>query len=168
MKKVFLNFLIICCVFNAAKGQWVLQTSGTTNALRSVYFIDDNTGWTVGSNGTILKTSNGGTNWVNLSYLINVFLQGVRFVNQSTGWCVGDSGIIINTTNGGTNWYTQNSGTINELYSVFFINADTGWVVGNNNTILKTTTWVVTGCHKPEYQIQKYGQFFLLMLIQAG
>ena len=43
--------------------QWVQQTSGTTEMLNSVHFCNDNVGCTVGWDGTILKTTNGGTNW---------------------------------------------------------------------------------------------------------
>ena len=41
---------------------WQSQISGTTNPLHSVYFINEDTGWVVGDNGTILKTSDGGVN----------------------------------------------------------------------------------------------------------
>jgi photosystem II stability/assembly factor-like uncharacterized protein len=39
---------------------WTAQSSGDTNSLYSVYFTDSNTGYSVGSGGTILKTTNGG------------------------------------------------------------------------------------------------------------
>jgi len=35
---------------------WHLQESGTTRYLKSVYFIDEHTGWIVGDGGLILKT----------------------------------------------------------------------------------------------------------------
>jgi photosystem II stability/assembly factor-like uncharacterized protein len=38
----------------------VAQDSGTTAGLWGVSFIDANTGWAVGANGTILHTKNGG------------------------------------------------------------------------------------------------------------
>jgi hypothetical protein len=37
-----------------------LQTTGITTSLRSLYFIDAQTGWAVGDNGRILKTTTGG------------------------------------------------------------------------------------------------------------
>jgi photosystem II stability/assembly factor-like uncharacterized protein len=40
--------------------EWLDQISGTTNGLNSVYFTDANTGYIVGDDGTILKTTNGG------------------------------------------------------------------------------------------------------------
>ena len=35
----------------------------TGNHLRAVHFADDQTGWIVGNDGTILKTTSGGINW---------------------------------------------------------------------------------------------------------
>lgn len=43
--------------------QWFPQSSGTTVDLKSVYFIDSNTGWVAGYNGLILNTTDGGTSW---------------------------------------------------------------------------------------------------------
>ncbi len=46
---------------------WVLQNSGTTQNLYDVNFINNTYGWAVGDFGTILKTTNGGLNWFNLT-----------------------------------------------------------------------------------------------------
>jgi hypothetical protein len=39
---------------------WSDQVSGTSNSLRSIYFVNSLTGWAVGDLGTILKTTSGG------------------------------------------------------------------------------------------------------------
>ena len=44
--------------------QWYLQTSGTTNHLRDVWFIDNDNGIAVGDYGTICHTTNGGITWM--------------------------------------------------------------------------------------------------------
>ncbi len=36
------------------------QPTRSSRRLNSVFFVDGNTGWAVGENGTILKTTNGG------------------------------------------------------------------------------------------------------------
>ncbi|MFZ2865527.1 MAG: YCF48-related protein [Ignavibacteriaceae bacterium] len=41
---------------------WTTQSSGTTNDLYSVYFVNETTGWAVGWSGKILKSINGSTN----------------------------------------------------------------------------------------------------------
>lgn len=41
---------------------WTSQLSGITNDLKSVSFVTTSTGWTVGEDGIIFKTIDGGTN----------------------------------------------------------------------------------------------------------
>jgi hypothetical protein len=43
---------------------WFELSSGTTNSLNAVFFTDANTGYTIGWGGTILKTSDGGTDFI--------------------------------------------------------------------------------------------------------
>jgi len=139
MKKLSI-LLITLFALNTVNAQWVQLSSGTSNNLHSVFFIDSNTGFVVGDNGTILKTTNGGANWVTI-YTTNssASLYSVYFLNSDTGYAVGNM-IILKTTNGGTNWISQNpQGNSNELYSVFFTNDTTGYAVGGYGTYIKTT-----------------------------
>ena len=86
-------FLLALCA--GAWGQnWQAQNSGTTRALRSVHFVDVNTGWAVGDSGTILKTVNGGSSWSAESSGVNRGLHSVYFINSNMGWAVGDSGVL--------------------------------------------------------------------------
>lgn len=39
---------------------WAFQDSRTTSHLNDIMFVDDVTGWVVGQDGTILKTTTGG------------------------------------------------------------------------------------------------------------
>jgi hypothetical protein len=105
--------------------------------LYSVYFIDSNTGWAVGSYGTILKATDGGENWI--SQISGTSHRSVYFIDSNTGWIVGDGGTILKTTDGGNNWISQISGNASILYSVYLIDSNTGWAVGDQGTIIKTT-----------------------------
>ena len=51
--------------------------------------MDDNKGWAVGDDGTILKTTNSGTNWIDHSIPTLNSLSDVFFINQNIGWIVG-------------------------------------------------------------------------------
>lgn len=42
---------------------WVVQASGATASLRGISAVDDRTAWASGSNGTVLRTIDGGTTW---------------------------------------------------------------------------------------------------------
>jgi photosystem II stability/assembly factor-like uncharacterized protein len=152
----YLKFVLIPAVLFLLPGigqaDWFWQNpSPQGNPLFSVHFIDDNTGYVAGFARTILKTTNGGTNWDTLSSGTNSDLHSIHFpVNAQTGYAVGgsaNSSTILKTTDGGTNWVSQSSGTTIILLSVHFpVDAQTGYVAGEGGTILKTsdggTNWV--------------------------
>ena len=78
------------------------------------------TGIAVGYNGTILRTTDGGTNWTPQTSGTTNDLTGVFFSDANTRDCCWLLVVnILRTTNGGTNWTTQTSGTTNDLMSVF-------------------------------------------------
>ena len=47
----------------AIAASWTVQTSGVTSSLRGVSAVDDRTAWASGSNGTVLRTLDGGATW---------------------------------------------------------------------------------------------------------
>lgn len=56
----------------------------------------------------ILKTTNGGVNWVEKPFISNYNQEGIGFINENTGW-VGGGPNAYKTTNGGNNWFLDNS-----------------------------------------------------------
>src|SRR5688500_13193147 len=99
--------------------------------------LDDNRGYVVGNNGTILQTINGGASWTPQTSNTGVSLNDVHFKDANNGWVVGAGGLILTTTNGGNTWSPEGSGVTNDLRSVFF--APTGYACGANGRILKRT-----------------------------
>ncbi|MBI5219364.1 MAG: gliding motility-associated C-terminal domain-containing protein [Bacteroidia bacterium] len=138
---VMLSEVVLVNLSNQASAQpgWTTQSSGTTNYLRSVYFTAPDTGYVVGNSGTILKTTNAGTDWTTQSSGTTNQLFSVYFPDANTGYAVGNGGTIHKTTNAGTDWSALSSGTTNYLNSVYFTDANTGYAVGEGGTILKTT-----------------------------
>ncbi len=124
---------------STAFSQWVwnTQTIETSGKLSSVYFINYNSGWTVGDRGKILKTVDGGTNWSNYYGGYYEDFYDVFFLDNNTGWIAGING-ILKTTNGGANWNDLSSGTGADV-SVFFIDSNIGWTVGAWGNVFKTT-----------------------------
>jgi len=117
---------------------WKMEFSYNTRPFRSVYFMDADTGYIVGGSwgALILKTTDGGYNWVNQFAPNSAWLSSVQFIDSETGYAVGDG--IYKTTNGGTDWLEQDS-QLGGGYSVHFPVSDTGYIVGVNGKILKTT-----------------------------
>ena len=117
---------------------WTSQNINVNNWLTSIYFIDENTGWTVGNVGKVFKTQDSGAAW-ELQYSDSTkLLRSVYFIDENTGWVVGEGGLILKTIDGGANWKLQNSGTVAFLRSIKFIDENNGWAVGDKSVILHT------------------------------
>ena len=142
MKKFILTLSLLTIIVNVSFSQpgWFWQNPlPQGNSLGSVKFINTSTGWAVGSLGTILRTTNGGTTWtLQLSGTTNN-LSGVSFTDANNGTAVGNYGTIVRTTDGGANWNSQSSSTTNSLWSISFTDANNGTAVGRGGTILRTT-----------------------------
>jgi gliding motility-associated-like protein len=119
-------------------------------SLLDMSFIDDNNGLAVGASGGIIKTTDGGRNWVGIPFKYvtpaNVVSLGnfsdVQFVTPSVAYAVGSGGLMVKSTDGGINWSTVNtpltalSKNINALH---FINKDTGYIGGAAINTTNTT-----------------------------
>jgi uncharacterized repeat protein (TIGR01451 family)/CSLREA domain-containing protein len=129
---------LLLCAISVAQAGWVDQSPGGPDIYASVFFVDTNTGWAVGDNGTILKTTDGGGLWSPQTSGTSKDLNSVFFVDANTGWTVGENGEIRNTMDG-TTWNSQDIGGGKDLNSVFFVDANTGWTVGEVGIIVETT-----------------------------
>jgi photosystem II stability/assembly factor-like uncharacterized protein len=139
MKKLLQTLFFFLLVTQIAFAQWELQNPLITQStLNDVTLIDENTGWAVGDNGTIIKTTNSGIDWLNQQSNTINSLRGVSFVDINNGWAVGENGTVLKTTDGGSNWIMQTSGVTDDLNDVWFTNINTGLVVGEQGSVLKT------------------------------
>lgn len=117
--------------------------------LYSVTVANINTAWAAGAEGTIIKTTDGGTTWGQQNSTTKSLLRGIGVAMASPGvvWAVGAGGTILKTVNGGTTWASQASGTTKDLYGVTVVDANVAWAVGGSGTVLYTTnggsTWTL-------------------------
>jgi photosystem II stability/assembly factor-like uncharacterized protein len=140
-KNILLCIFLICVEFTFAQSSdWVQQSPPLiTGEINDTHIFDAQNAVTVGSDGKVLKTSDGGTTWVQKPSQTSSYLYSVCFVDANIGWAVGSSGTIIKTDDGGDTWVQKPSQTSSHLYSVYFVNANTGWAVGSSRKVLKTT-----------------------------
>ncbi len=109
---------------------------GNSNAkLNSVFFINQKNGWTVGTNGKIYQTINGGKTWREQNSNVSSNLSDIFFSNTAEGWAVGEDGTILHTTTAGNIWTLENSKVQHKLEKVLFVGKK-GWAVGFGGTIL--------------------------------
>ena len=144
-----------------SQGGWYIQLNSPTADIMDLHFINDKTGWAVGFNGSVIKTTNGGVNWVSYNINSDYQLSLVRFANEKYGFAGGfkfDGDLLphlFRTTDGGISWTIsfQVFGTSGVLRSINFINESTGFFgvtyygvghvykttnSGNNWTLLNT------------------------------
>jgi photosystem II stability/assembly factor-like uncharacterized protein len=127
--------------------QWIQQFSGTNSFLSKVRMLDANTGYVIGDSSHVLKTTNGGINWLNLNTgtTPNDYFTGIHFVNSQTGYICGGfmNGIgtskILKTTNAGVNWSIQHQNGFEFYFAICFVNPDTGFIGGYDGKFYKTT-----------------------------
>jgi len=100
---------------------------------------DNDVAWSVGYQGYILKTSNGGLGWGPQTSNTGASLNDVVALNASTAWAVGDSGTIVKTTDGGANWIVQTTNTSETFRRIAAYDTNNAWAVGTNGVILHTT-----------------------------
>ena len=122
---------------------WTKQNSGTSNTsvlgLAAVQFIDAYNGWAVGTSGLVLKTTDSGANWMNLSLVTYDHLYAVYFHDANTGWVGGNWGALLKTTNAGANWTPVSVPNVRRINDIYFADAKTGWACQGVGKILKTT-----------------------------
>jgi len=74
--------------------------------LTAVYFFDENRGWAVGHDATILATKDGGLTWQLQQHLPHVQkpLLDVLFTDENNGIAIGAYGLFYRTVDAGEHW----------------------------------------------------------------
>ena len=144
MKRIFLFWLSYLLSLSAfAQESDLSNPSNPTIArtLTGIHVFDANNAVIVGQSGTILKTTDGGTNWTIKNSGTNLPLLAVHFADPINGWAVGEDRIILKSSNGGNSWMQQFSTELSTFAEdVYFVNADTGLAAGilGFNNMLRT------------------------------
>jgi photosystem II stability/assembly factor-like uncharacterized protein len=135
---------------------WAVQyTDNTQGEFVAIQFTDLNNGWVAGRYRKILKTNNGGTNWIqfnNTGLIDSAYAKCMFFLNANTGW-IGENyyvpppqqtplRVLIYTSNGGNSWTQQIPSILswnNTIFSIYFNDAQNGWFTAENGVIAHTT-----------------------------
>src|SRR4051812_39269339 len=120
---------------------WVWQNPlPQGNAIYAVRFAaDKRSGWAVGADGVILRTTDGGFRWEEQHAQTPVPLYGLFVRDAKRAVAVGARGIVLTTENGGERWVVRQTGVKDHLFSVAFApDALHGWAVGSYGQIVKT------------------------------
>jgi photosystem II stability/assembly factor-like uncharacterized protein len=139
IKISFITWLLISFTFvSYSQSGWTVCFQNSGYSFYSVDFVNHDTGYVLDVGGRVLKTTNAGLNWVEISNYLGDVID-IDFVNEQTGFICGDTYCsILKTTNGGYNW--QVKALYNQyMYDIDFIDSDIGFAVGEGGYIVKTT-----------------------------
>lgn len=121
--------------------------------LHSVFFIDQNRGWAVGSRGTLLSTVDGGRTWKRKSTPIEDTIRDIYFTDDQNGVLVCERSIydlrtndeprayLLKTMDGGEHWkrVTIRGGAIDaRLMRAVFSRDGRGWAFGEGGAMFVT------------------------------
>jgi len=130
--------LLTICHF--AFGQWTIQTSGTTENLDGLDFINAQVGIASGYHGTILKTTDGGDNWNSVMSPSNNIQWDVTFVTDSIVYITGQLGTLLYSNDQGDSWVQQNiGGTSDYIKAVDFLDVNRGYAAGFDGVLYQTS-----------------------------
>lgn len=128
-------------IFHTVNGglNWEEQNSTVNTFIVALFFLDENLGWaltlrtTIPFGTTIIKTTNGGDEWLAENYPEdNVFMNTIFFFDSLNGWIGGST--IAGTTDGGFTWIDANidSGFVSNLpvLNFNFYNRQFGYACG--------------------------------------
>lgn len=171
MKRIFA--LVICAValLDAslpAQYVWMQQNnpfgSGDTAMLGKIQFVSASEGWISGRRGTLLHTTNGGSDWATVTPFPSDTVWSISdpsfnmwFINPTTGWILKSAGtrmdsshgvIVYKTADAGKHWQrtviTQNAGDV--AAQIQFADANTGWAsTYNTNTAVGVVYKTIDG-----------------------
>lgn len=157
-----------CCLLllfsSSALGQsgtWAKQRAGTMAWLHSVFFLDQNRGWAVGSKGTLLQTLDGGNSWKPRGSSTEDVVRDIFFTDEQNGWLVCEvngyqlktkedpRAYLMKTSDGGDHWHRVEIKGFDVdaiLVRAMFTRNGRGWAFGEAGSIYSThdagETWV--------------------------
>lgn len=133
--------LLAGAVFSAA--QWQVQTSGTNAGLRGIHAVDSQIAWASGTEGTILKTLDGGAHWTRCAVPPDsekLDFRGVWAWDEKSAVVLasgpGDQSRLYSTEDGCMHWSETSRNTDKDGFwdAVVFQSGDFGFAIGGKKT----------------------------------
>lgn len=128
-------------------GQWsYVNPAPTPDWYISMNFVDSQTGFALGTDGNLARSSDGGRTWIEVkrNRFPKCYCTDMVFTTENNGLITGAAGMILKTTDGGVNWDSVDSGTGEDLRSVCMVDMLTGFITGNKGVFLRTGDGGVT------------------------
>ena len=130
-------------IFKTSDGgkTWISTDSKGDNWM-NVSFPSYNTGFAVGYEGKIIKTTNHGDSWTTLVGGNNIISNSgqwtnARFVSENRGYLIGFDGNMKYTNDGGFSWTNIDLFEKNNLRDIWMFNKSEGIIIGDMGKVYK-------------------------------
>ncbi len=129
--------LAIFAACPVAPAQWVIQNSNTAADLRGIHSVDGKVAWASGTNGTVLRTVDGGANWQVCAIppgAEKLDFRGVQAFDDKTAIMMssgkGDLSRLYKTTDGCKTWKLVFTNPDKDGFwdAIYFDDKLTGWL----------------------------------------
>ncbi len=152
--KTLLLFLGISISFSTSQAQFQICNSSTNQDLHDVYFVDANLGIAVGDSGVIVRSTDGGLNWVTIMSEDTVSFRKVRFFDGFNGMAIGSD--LYKTSDAGLTWVPVAS-LNTDHFDIAVLDSTTCLVTGYPNSLLRSTDkgatfGILMGPTSPSYE----------------
>lgn len=135
----------------------------TPESINNICFINL-TGWVVGKNGLILKTTNGGQNFFQQYLPSKANLKKVFILDSLISYILDDSSRIYKTSNGGNNWLLNSS--FNKIVNdIYFLNQSSAFAAAETSIFITSNGGVNWSYVSPD--ISSPYNFFGISFINA-
>lgn len=131
--------LLLLLFASLAHAQWTPQQSHTTAGLRGIHNVNGSVAWASGSNGTILRTTDGGSNWQlcatptgadKLDFRAIWAWDARNAIVMSSG--PGDQSRVYQTTDGCRTWSLELTNTKKDgFWDAMVFDSKTGVLIGD-------------------------------------
>ena len=138
---------------NGGQSWNALERRPTEDAIRDIYFSDQQTGWIVCERDIyklrtkeeprtyLMKTVDAGRTWQRINIIgadSDARLVRAVFTADGHGWAFGEAGALYSTRDAGVSWSRRPAPTRYLLLGGTFLDKERGWLVGAGATILQT------------------------------
>jgi photosystem II stability/assembly factor-like uncharacterized protein len=129
------TFLIVAILLTSqlASSQWVKQTVNTTASFRGLSVVNDKVIWASGTEGTVIRTVDGGKHWdvIKVPEADKLDFRDIEAFDANTAYILsignGESSRIYKTTDGGKNWKLQFKNTNEKAFFDALACSDRYW-----------------------------------------
>jgi photosystem II stability/assembly factor-like uncharacterized protein len=140
MRRLLLLIGLLSVTYGSTQAQWTVENSGSTADLRGIDNVGNGVAWASGTNGTVLRTEDGGSLWQSCAIppgAEHLDFRGVQAFDANTAIVMssgkGDLSRLYKTTDGCQTWKLVFTNPDKDGFwdAVQFPDQKTGWILGD-------------------------------------